>query len=58
MFCVTLRICIRRIAASRPYNTAQNIATLFLRDGVLWFLVVTCPSFFLSFPSQPFAWLT
>ncbi|KAJ7331341.1 hypothetical protein DFH08DRAFT_881429 [Mycena albidolilacea] len=41
MFCVTLRICIRRIAASRPYNTAQNIATLFLRDGVLWFLVVT-----------------
>jgi len=39
MFCVTVRICQRRIAASRPYHT-ESIAVAFLRDGVLWFLVV------------------
>ncbi|KAJ7917163.1 hypothetical protein B0H13DRAFT_2443981 [Mycena leptocephala] len=39
MFLLTVRICARRIAASRPYNT-QSIIVVFLRDGVLWFLVV------------------
>ncbi|KAJ6523834.1 hypothetical protein B0H19DRAFT_1276766 [Mycena capillaripes] len=39
MFCVTVRICYRRIAVSRLYNT-QSIAMVFLRDGVLWFLVI------------------
>ncbi|KAJ6571365.1 hypothetical protein B0H19DRAFT_1255348 [Mycena capillaripes] len=39
MFCVTVRICHRRIAASRPYDT-QSIIVVFLRDGLMWFLVV------------------
>ncbi|KAJ7456220.1 hypothetical protein FB451DRAFT_1277252 [Mycena latifolia] len=39
MFIITARNCYRRIIVSRPYNT-QSIAVIFLRDGVLWFLVV------------------
>ncbi|KAJ6460613.1 hypothetical protein C8R45DRAFT_1109022 [Mycena sanguinolenta] len=38
MFIVTIQNCRRRIAVSRPYNT-HSIAVVFLRDGVLWFLV-------------------
>ncbi|KAF7377311.1 hypothetical protein MSAN_00151600 [Mycena sanguinolenta] len=38
MFIVTVQNCRRRIAVSRPYNT-HSIAMVFLRDGVLWFLV-------------------
>ncbi|KAJ7769455.1 hypothetical protein B0H16DRAFT_1517888 [Mycena metata] len=40
MFCITLRICLRRLAASRRFNT-QSILVVFLRDGVVWFLVIT-----------------
>ncbi|KAJ7489771.1 hypothetical protein B0H11DRAFT_2012362 [Mycena galericulata] len=38
MFIVTVRNCLRRIAVSRPYST-HSIAMVFLRDGVLWFLI-------------------
>ncbi|KAF8181665.1 hypothetical protein K438DRAFT_1178878 [Mycena galopus ATCC 62051] len=38
MLIVTVRNCQRRIAVSRPYNT-HSIAMVFLRDGLLWFLV-------------------
>ncbi|KAJ7306291.1 hypothetical protein DFH08DRAFT_824741 [Mycena albidolilacea] len=38
MFIVTVQNCRRRIAVSRPYST-HSIAMVFLRDGVLWFLV-------------------
>ncbi|KAJ7152053.1 hypothetical protein C8R46DRAFT_1121860 [Mycena filopes] len=41
MFCITLRICLRRIAASRALINTQSILVVFLRDGILWFLVVT-----------------
>ncbi|KAJ7162796.1 hypothetical protein C8R43DRAFT_1123468 [Mycena crocata] len=39
MFIVTLRNCRRRIAASRPHDT-HPIVKIFLRDGVVWFLVI------------------
>ncbi|KAJ7121569.1 hypothetical protein C8R44DRAFT_786470 [Mycena epipterygia] len=40
MFFVTVRNCIRRIAVSRPYIT-HSIAMVFLRDGIVWFLVIS-----------------
>ncbi|KAJ7624316.1 hypothetical protein DFH06DRAFT_1481635 [Mycena polygramma] len=40
MFCVTVRICYRRLASSHSACNTQSIVKVFLRDGVLWFLVV------------------
>ncbi|KAJ7020082.1 hypothetical protein C8F04DRAFT_1319436 [Mycena alexandri] len=40
MFCITTRICLRRLAVSRRFNT-QSILIVFLRDGIVWFLVIT-----------------
>ncbi|KAJ7196438.1 hypothetical protein GGX14DRAFT_403390 [Mycena pura] len=49
-----VRSCWRRIAVSRPYNT-HSIAMVFLRDGVLWFLV-SARKFSTRLPPVKFLW--